>query len=69
MFLDDRGGHRSLRVSWHHETGTVVLSLWRGGVCAATFRLAADEVPALVETLRAGLDAAYDVTRARPAAG
>lgn len=63
VFLDERGAERSLRVSWHHETGVVVLSLWRGSTCAGTFRLEAAEVPALVETLRAGLDAAYDVHR------
>ena len=30
VFLDARGGDRALRVSWHHEAGVVVLSLWRG---------------------------------------
>jgi hypothetical protein len=61
VFLDARGADRALRVSWHHEAGLVVLSLWRDNVCAGSFRLAVDEVPELIAMLRAGLDAAYDV--------
>jgi hypothetical protein len=57
-FLDERQGERSLRVSWHAEAGLVVLSLWHGRVCTGSFRLAAEEVPALVEVLRAGLGSA-----------
>ena len=41
----------------------MVLSLWRDNVCAASFRLAIDEVPELIEMLRAGLDRAYDGAR------
>ncbi len=63
VFLDARGDRRALRVSWHRDAGVVVLSLWREGVCAGTFRLAIDEVPSLVELLRAGLDEAYDGAR------
>ena len=48
IFLDARGGDRALRVSWHHEAGLVVLSLWRDNVCAGSFRLAVDEVPDLI---------------------
>jgi hypothetical protein len=71
IFLDSRGGDRALRVSWHHEAGMVVLSLWRDNVCTGSFRLAVDEVPELIDLLRTGLDAAYDVAlgRARHAAG
>jgi hypothetical protein len=66
FFLDTRGDARSLRVRWHHTDGLVLLSLWRGGECTATFRLSIDEVPTLVEALRAGLDAAYDEVVATP---
>ena len=52
-----------LRVSWHHEAGMVVLSLWREGSCSGTFRLPVAEVPALVEVLREGLSEAYDDAR------
>ena len=61
IFLDARGGDRALRVSWHHESDLVVLSLWRENVCAGSFRLAVDEVPDLIDLLRNGLDTAYDV--------
>jgi hypothetical protein len=57
FFLDARGDARSLRVHWHREHGLVVLSLWRGDECTGTFRLAVDEVPQLIDALRAGLDA------------
>src|SRR6185503_19482908 len=70
IFLDARGGDRALRVSWHPEAGLVVLSLWRDNVCAGSFRLAVDEVPELIDLLRAGLDRAYDVAlRQRVATG
>ncbi|HEX2894956.1 MAG TPA: hypothetical protein VHO29_13240 [Marmoricola sp.] len=62
-FLDTRGDARALRVSWHHEADVVVLSMWRGQECAATFRLAIDEVPELIAVLRDGLDQAYDAAR------
>ena len=65
IFLDSRGGDRALRVSWHHESGLVVLSLWRDNVCAGTFRLAVDEVPDLIDLLRSGLAEAYVVARDR----
>jgi hypothetical protein len=65
VFLDARGGDRALRVSWHQESGLVVLSLWRDNVCAGSFRLAVDEVPVLIELLRSGLDTAYDVALQR----
>jgi len=59
IFLDARGDERALRVSWHPEADLVVISLWRDNVCAASFRLAVDEVPDLVELLRTGLDRAH----------
>ena len=63
VFLDARGGSRALRVSWHSEADVVVLSLWREGTCAGTFRLSIDEVPDLIDALRGGLAQAYDDTR------
>ena len=65
IFLDARGGDRALRVTWHHESGLVVLSLWRENVCSGTFRLGIDEVPALIEMLRAGLVRSYEDARDR----
>ena len=52
---DVRGGGRALRVSWHREDGLVVLSLWHGPRCTATVRVAATDVPTLVEALQVGL--------------
>ncbi|WP_435741857.1 hypothetical protein [Nocardioides sp. SYSU DS0663] len=69
IHLDARGGDRALRVSWHHESGLVVLSLWRENVCAGSFRLEVNEVPELIEALRAGLDHQYDVALGRRSAG
>jgi hypothetical protein len=57
VFLDPRGADRSLRVSWHGERGVVVLSLWRGSVCAGSFRLEADELPRFIRALAEGLPA------------
>ena len=54
-----------MRVSWHEESGIVVLSLWRENVCAGSFRLAIDEVPALIELLRTGLVHSYETARDR----
>ena len=55
LFADDRGA--GLRASWHPERGIVVLSLWKGDVCAGTFRLPVDEAPRLAAFL-AGADRA-----------
>ena len=52
IFLDARGGERVLRVSWHLDNGLVVLSLWRENVCSGSFRLAVDDVPEMIATLR-----------------
>ena len=66
VFLDARGSGRALRVSWHAEADLVVLSLWTGGTCTGSFRLPAEDVPDLVDTLREGLARLYDGRRARP---
>ena len=52
---DVRGAGRALRVSWHREDGLVVLSLWDGPRCTGTVRVAAADVPALIEALQIGL--------------
>ena len=59
IFLDARGAERALRVSWHQEADVVVLSLWRDNLCTGSFRLAVDEVPDLIDLLRAGLAQSY----------
>ena len=57
ILADARGGDRWMRVTWHDEADLVVLSLWRGDACVATFRLTPEQVPALVNDLVAGLAA------------
>jgi hypothetical protein len=52
---DVRGAGRALRVSWHGEAGLVVLSLWDGPRCTGTVRIAASDVPTLLEALQIGL--------------
>ncbi|GIH79598.1 hypothetical protein [Planobispora longispora] len=52
VFFDERGQERVLRVTWHE--GTLVLSLWRGEMCTASFRMPMDDVARLVDTLDQG---------------
>ena len=42
---------RVLRISSHPELDRVVLSIWQGGRCLATVRLAGEDVPDLVRAL------------------
>lgn len=55
LFADARGDDRTMRVSWHAEADTVVVSLWAGRTCRASFRLPAADVPRLIETLTAAV--------------
>ncbi|MBM7784472.1 hypothetical protein [Tenggerimyces flavus] len=57
VFIDARGGDRSLRVSWHPDAGVAVLSIWRDSVCVASLRMRARDVPVLIDVLSAGLGA------------
>ena len=69
VVADARGDGRALRVSWHPEAGVVVLSVWRGPVCAATVQVEASEVPHLVDVLVRGLAVEAVAGREHPAAG
>jgi hypothetical protein len=44
VFQDVRADQRTMRVSFHQREGTLVVSLWSGGLCRASFRLAAGEI-------------------------
>jgi hypothetical protein len=60
VFADVRSADRTMRVSWHAEAGDggqVVVSLWCGRDCRASFRLPAADVPRLIETLAQALPA------------
>jgi hypothetical protein len=52
-FVDVRGDERSMRVTRHDESGVVVVSLWVGKLCRASFRLPTDELPRLAALLEA----------------
>lgn len=52
VFFDSRGQDRVLRVTWHD--GTLVLSLWRGEMCTASFRMPLEDVGRLIDTLDDG---------------
>ena len=63
-FTDDRTGVRRMGVSSHPESGLVVLSLWQGDTCTATFRLPLRDAPRLIAALAESLD---DPTPDQPA--
>jgi hypothetical protein len=54
VFFDVRGNSRSMRLSWYADTGVAVFSIWQGGMCTGTFRLAIGDLPRMVETLQRG---------------
>jgi hypothetical protein len=45
VLVDERGV--ALRATWHLELGLVVLSVWHGDACTASFRLPIAEAPQL----------------------
>ncbi|WP_214320026.1 hypothetical protein [Nonomuraea sediminis] len=65
VFFDARGQERCLRVTWHE--GTLVLSLWRGEMCTASFRMPMDDVGRLLDTLDDGFAEATGEQPAIPA--
>src|SRR6202161_531653 len=54
VFFDVRGGSRSMRLSWYSDSGVAVFSIWQGGTCTGTFRLPADDLGRLVDSLQRG---------------
>jgi hypothetical protein len=51
IFNDARGGDRTMRVSHHPERGIVVVSIWAGGTCRASFQVAGEDVARLAMLL------------------
>jgi hypothetical protein len=51
LFLDVRGEERTMRVSRHTERGLVVISLWTGTRCRASFQLSAAETARVIDIL------------------
>jgi hypothetical protein len=54
VFFDVRGSSRSMRLSWYADTGVAVFSIWQGGMCTGTFRLAIADLPRMIDTLQSG---------------
>jgi len=66
-FTDARDDGRRMEVSWHPDELLVIVSLWHGSVCRATFRMPVEQAPDLVETLARSLgDAVLAATSASP---
>ena len=53
--FDARDEGRALRVSAHPESGSVVISVWRGDGCVATHHVANADVPSLIKMLAEAL--------------
>ncbi|HKT02171.1 MAG TPA: hypothetical protein VJT31_21805 [Rugosimonospora sp.] len=51
VFTDIRGGDRTMRVSYHADREVVVVSLWAGGLCRGSFRLALADLDRLTSVL------------------
>ena len=62
IVLDERGEGRALRVTWHHDVGIAVVSVWRQDRCVGTVRVAAEDVPGLITVLSEGLAERYVTT-------
>ena len=54
VFADIRADGRAMRVSYHPDADVLVISLWSGRTCRATFQLAGSELSRL-SALVAGL--------------
>ena len=52
---DSRDQGRALRVSAHPESGSVILSMWRGNECVASHHVATSDVPDLIKILASTL--------------
>lgn len=58
VFADVRAEDRGMRVSYHPDADVLVISLWSGRTCRATFQLSGREVSRL-STLLAGIAASF----------
>jgi hypothetical protein len=64
VFADVRDIDRTMRVSYHPDEGVVVVSLWAGRLCRASFRLAADEATRLIAALSQAVARAGEAAQA-----
>jgi len=52
-------------VSWHADQRLVIISLWHGSICRATFRMSVEDAPALIQALGNALGDAVKSTSTR----
>lgn len=65
VFVEDsRRDGRFLRVTWHPDRRTFVVSTWEDAVCVGATRVPVEEAPALIGVLTQGL---ADAATPRPA--
>lgn len=65
LFLPDaRGSHRYLRVTWHKETSTIVLSHWQDEVCVASTPVPLEDATKLIGLIVGALKEAATSPRA-----
>jgi hypothetical protein len=50
-FVDARDDGRQMELSWHRERRLLVVSLWHGSGCRATFQMPVEDVPELLGVL------------------
>ena len=50
-FTDARDSGRRMELSWHRDEGIVIVSLWQGSVCRATFRMPVADAPLAIGVL------------------
>jgi hypothetical protein len=64
-FTDDRG--TGLQATWHPEAGLIILSIWHGDRCAASYRLPIGDAPRLGALILSALgDAASPASASSP---
>jgi hypothetical protein len=70
LFLPDlRGSHRYLRVTWHKETSTIVVSHWRDDVCIASTPVLLEDATKLIGLIVAALKESATSPTAVPGSG
>jgi hypothetical protein len=55
VLRDQRGAERHLRVTWHRESNSFVMSTWADQVCTGSVRLPVEQAPELIGLLADGM--------------
>jgi hypothetical protein len=48
-FIDARDSGRRMEVSWHKDERFLIVSLWQGSICRATFRMPVEQAPSAIK--------------------